>query len=155
MGTHGTPTSALVPRRVIRALCVRPGTGRRLSVRLMGPRQHLDAEGRTLTQKVADLERPVHQDSRNSHKPPSSDGYQEPAPKSLRKKSGKRTQRRANRAPRYPVGDARPSRPDRHSSSGGLQALRRAARGHIHQSLLSLRSTPSLRLGGPDRSHRF
>ena len=55
----------------------------------MGPRQHLDAEGRTLTQKVADLERPVHQDSRNSHKPPSSDGYQKPVPKSLRKKSGK------------------------------------------------------------------
>ena len=43
----------------------------------------------TLTQKVADLERQVHQNSRNSHKPPSSDGYQKPAPKSLRKKSGK------------------------------------------------------------------
>ncbi len=29
----------------------------------------------TLTQKVADMERPVHQNSRNSHKPPFSDGY--------------------------------------------------------------------------------
>ena len=51
MGTHGTPTSALVPRRVIRALCVRPGTGRRLRVRLMRPRQQLDAAGRHLNTK--------------------------------------------------------------------------------------------------------
>jgi transposase len=42
-----------------------------------------------LTQRVQDLERQVNQNSRNSSKPPSSDGYGKPAPKSLREKSGK------------------------------------------------------------------
>lgn len=37
------------------------------------------------------LEARVNQNSQNSHKPPSSDGYRKPAPKSLRKKSGRRS----------------------------------------------------------------
>jgi len=39
-----------------------------------------------LQQKVASLEAQLHQNSNNSNKPPSSDGYKKPAPKSLRKK---------------------------------------------------------------------
>jgi len=41
-----------------------------------------------LEEKVAALEARLSQNSDNSHKPPSSDGYTKPSPKSLRKKSG-------------------------------------------------------------------
>ncbi len=44
-----------------------------------------------LTERVNYLEELHSQNSYNSHKPPSSDGYQKPAPKSLRKKSGKKS----------------------------------------------------------------
>jgi hypothetical protein len=40
--------------------------------------------------KVAELEERLNQNSGNSSKPPSSDGYTKPSPKSLRKKSGKK-----------------------------------------------------------------
>ena len=42
-----------------------------------------------LTQRVHELESRSNLNSRNSSKPPSSDGYKEPSPKSLRGKSGK------------------------------------------------------------------
>lgn len=42
-----------------------------------------------LTLRVQELEAQLNQNSRNSHKPPSSDGYKKPEPKSLRGKSGK------------------------------------------------------------------
>ena len=43
-----------------------------------------------LTQKIADLEEQLHKNSHNSSKPPSSDGYSKPNPKSLRPKSDKK-----------------------------------------------------------------
>jgi transposase len=43
-----------------------------------------------LTKKIAELEARLNQNSSNSSRPPSSDGYSKPAPKSQRKKSGKK-----------------------------------------------------------------
>jgi hypothetical protein len=39
--------------------------------------------------EIAELKRQIGQNSSNSSKPPSSDGYKKPTPKSLREKSGK------------------------------------------------------------------
>ena len=44
-----------------------------------------------LTSKVEDLEGRLSKNSSNSSKPPSSDGYRKPSPKSLRKKSGRKS----------------------------------------------------------------
>jgi transposase len=51
----------------------------------------LSAKVAELTTKVEDLEGRLSKNSSNSSKPPSSDGYKKPAPKSLRKKSGKKS----------------------------------------------------------------
>jgi hypothetical protein len=47
-------------------------------------------QNKVLQIKVAELEERLNQNSANSSKPPSSDGYAKPSPKSLRKKSGKK-----------------------------------------------------------------
>ena len=43
-----------------------------------------------LTKEVAELKERLNQNSNNSSKPPSSDGYKKPPAKSLREKSGKK-----------------------------------------------------------------
>ena len=48
-------------------------------------------ENQTLKQRVKELEARINQNSSNSGKPPSSDGYKKPNPKSLRGKSGKQS----------------------------------------------------------------
>jgi transposase len=50
-----------------------------------------DAEIRKLKDHVRELESRQKKTSQNSHKPPSSDGYQKPNPKSQRQKSGKKS----------------------------------------------------------------
>ena len=52
---------------------------------------HLFAQLEKLTRRVEDLESQLAKNSRNSSKPPSSDGYGKPKPKSQRKKTGKRS----------------------------------------------------------------
>jgi hypothetical protein len=42
-----------------------------------------------LKRRTEELERQTKQNSQNSHKPPSSDGYRKPAPKSQRKRTGR------------------------------------------------------------------
>jgi transposase len=57
-------------------------------------RQQLDAvqqQVKMLQQKVASLEAQLQQNSRNSNKPPSSDGFKKPSPKSLRKNGERKT----------------------------------------------------------------
>lgn len=51
----------------------------------------LQTQVQALTKRVADLEQRINKNSRNSSKPPSTDGPAKPQPKSLRKRSGKKT----------------------------------------------------------------
>lgn len=60
--------------------------------------QALQARVATLQAEVAQLRQQLGQNSRNSSKPPASDGYQKPAPKSRRQRSG----RKPGRSPGHP-----------------------------------------------------
>jgi|GEM_PF-3894877 len=61
----------------------------------------LRAQAETLRTEVAELRGRLAQNSRNSSRPPSSDGLGKPAPKSLRKKTGRKPGRRSTgRGPR-------------------------------------------------------
>jgi len=51
-----------------------------------------------LMERVSRLEALVHQHSQNSSRPPSSDGYKKPSPKSLRKKRGWRSEGQSGHA---------------------------------------------------------
>ena len=52
--------------------------------------ERLTAELASAKAEIAELKEKMNKNSRNSSKPPSTDGYEKPAPKSLRKKSGKK-----------------------------------------------------------------
>ena len=60
-----------------------------------------------LNQTIQELKEQLNKNSKNSSKPPSSDGFKKPAPKSLRKPSGKGW--RTERAPRNTSGSGRGS----------------------------------------------
>ena len=73
-----------------------PETAARMLVELAGKlpgieerQQRLEAENKRLRERVNELEQRLAKTSPNSSKPPSSDGFKKPSPKSLRKK-GKR-----------------------------------------------------------------
>ena len=70
-------------------LAERDGLLARLQAQVAGIGQ-LEALVADLQARVADLEAQVRRNSRNSSKPPSSDGLAKPAPKSLRKKTGRK-----------------------------------------------------------------
>ena len=53
--------------------------------------ERLTAELASAKAEIAELKEKLNKNSRNSSKPPSTDGYEKPAPKSLRKKSGKKS----------------------------------------------------------------
>lgn len=61
-----------------------------LVVALQKEVETLRAENQRLQARVAELEAQVHTNSQNSSKPPSSDGLAKPAPKSLRKRTGRK-----------------------------------------------------------------
>ena len=52
--------------------------------------ERLTAELASAKAEIAELKEKLNKNSHNSSKPPSTDGYEKPAPKSLRKKSGKK-----------------------------------------------------------------
>ncbi len=55
--------------------------------------ENLTAKLEETNARIAELEEQLHKNSRNSSKPPSTDGYEKPSPKSQRKKSGKKSRR--------------------------------------------------------------
>ncbi len=67
-----------------------PEKAAELLVQLTVTVNNLARQVNLLTARVEELERQLSQNSSNSSKPPSSDGYKKPSPRSLRKKAGKK-----------------------------------------------------------------
>ena len=57
---------------------------------LLKQNEMLTATIAELNQTIQELKEQLNKNSKNSSKPPSSDGFKKPAPKSLRKSSGKK-----------------------------------------------------------------
>ena len=75
-----------------------PETAARMLVDLAGKlpgiedrQQRLETENKQLRERVNELEQRLAKTSRNSSKPPSSDGFKKPSPKSLRKKGQRKS----------------------------------------------------------------
>lgn len=79
--------------------------------------------------RIAELEEQLHKDSHNSSKPPSSDGYEKPAPKSQRKTSGKRAGGQTGHKGNHMMLGA--PRPNRNGISGALRKL--SSQGSLRQ----------------------
>lgn len=67
------------------------GQARQIILSLVEQNEILAETVKTLTHRVKELEAKLSKNSKNSSQPPSSDGYSKPKPKSLRKKSGKKS----------------------------------------------------------------
>jgi len=124
------------------------------------PRQQLEDlvlklqdENILLRQRVAQLERRMealearlHQNSRNSHKPPSSDGYTKPAPKSLREPSDRSSGGQPAHEGRSLKAVARPDRQiihPLHRCSCGRSLVHQRVRGYDRRQVFDL---PEVRL---------
>ncbi len=71
-----------------------------------------------LNQTIQELKEQLNKNSRNSSKPPSSDGYQKPSPKTLRKPSGKKQGGQHGHEGNYLSMSANPNEIIRHMPSG-------------------------------------
>jgi transposase len=72
------------------------------------------AELERARERIAELEARLNQNSRNSSRPPSSEGLAKPAPRSLRRKSGRRPGGQAGHEGTTLAQVARPDREERH-----------------------------------------
>ena len=94
-----------------------------LIVRLFAELDDLRAEVKGLQAEVKDLRGKLAKNSQNSSKPPSTDGYNKPKPKSLRRPSGKKSGGTNSPSTGSP-GDGRPARSYRAPPGRAVPAVR-------------------------------
>lgn len=103
---------------------------------MVGLFMQLQEQVRIVTERVGELEARLNKTSHNSDKPPSSDGYRKPSPKSLRKKTGRRSGGQAGHEGTTLEMVAQPDRMEEHwpecctSCGQPLQADHARARGY-------------------------